>query len=82
MGCNILDMLFRLDLSLLEVIFVYTIKKGKNDIFSIFTHIPSLQLVTELPNSTKGGTKGHVRSEAHGSTLLSIWKGTSIQTFR
>lgn len=60
MGCNILDMLFCLDLSLLEVIFVYTIKKGKNDIFSMFAHILSLQLVPELPNSTKGGAKGHV----------------------
>lgn len=29
MGCNILDMLFHLNLSLLEVLFVYTIKKGK-----------------------------------------------------
>ncbi|KAL6314838.1 hypothetical protein AAG906_029053 [Vitis piasezkii] len=34
MGCNILNMLFHLDLSLLEVLFVYTIKKGKKDIFS------------------------------------------------
>lgn len=42
MGCNILDMLFYLDLSLLEVFFIYTIKKGKNNIFSIFAHIPSL----------------------------------------
>lgn len=60
MRCSILDMLFRLDLSLLEVFYVYTIKKGKNDIFSMFAHIPSLQLVTGLPNSTKGGAKGHV----------------------
>ncbi|KAL6323539.1 hypothetical protein AAG906_039117 [Vitis piasezkii] len=37
-----------------------TEKKGKNNIFSIFGHIPSLQLVTGLPDSTKGGTKGHV----------------------
>ena len=82
MGCNILDMLFHLDLSLLEVFFVYTIKKGKNDIFSMFAYIPSLQLVTGLPNSTKGGAKGMFWSEAHGSALLSIWKGTPIQTFR
>ena len=60
MGCNILDMLFHLDLSLLEVLFIYTIKKGKNNIFSMFAHIPSLQLVTGLLDSTKGGTKGHV----------------------
>lgn len=42
MGCNILNMLFHLDLSLLEVLFVYTMKNGKNDIFSLFANIPSL----------------------------------------
>ena len=60
MGCNILNMLFHLDLSLLEVLFIYTIKKEKKDIFSMFAHILSLQLVTGLPNSNKGGAKGHV----------------------
>ena len=29
MGCSILNMLFNLDLSLLEVLFVYSLKKGK-----------------------------------------------------
>ena len=29
MGCSILNMLFNLDLSLLEVLFVYTLKNGK-----------------------------------------------------
>lgn len=42
MGCSILDMLFHLDLSLLEVLFVYTIKKGKNDIFNLSASIPSV----------------------------------------
>ena len=60
MGCIILDMLFRLDFSLLEVLFIYTIKKSKKDIFNLFAHIPSLQLVTDLPNSNKGRAKGHV----------------------
>ena len=60
MGCSILSMLFNLDLSLLEVLFVYSLKKGKNGIFSMAAHLPSLQLVTELPDSTKGGAKGHV----------------------
>ena len=60
MGCSILNMLFNLDLSLLEVLFVYTIKKGKNDIFSMFAHILSLQLVTNLPHSNKRGAKGHL----------------------
>ena len=60
MGCNIINMLFNLDLTLLEVLFVYSLKKEKNDIFSMSAHLPSLQLVTELPDSTKGGAKGHV----------------------
>ena len=60
MGCSILNMLFNLDLSLLEVLFVYTIKKGKKDIFSMFSHILSLQLVTNLHDLNKGGAKGHV----------------------
>lgn len=42
MGCNILDMLFNLGLSLLEVLFVYSIKKAKNNIFSLAANIPSL----------------------------------------
>ena len=60
MGCSILDMLFSLGLSLLEVLIVYSIKKAKNDIFSLAASIPSLQLVTGLPDSTKGVAKGHV----------------------
>ena len=60
MGCSIINMLFSLDLSLLEVLFVYSLNKGKNDIVSMAAHLPSLQLVTELPDSTKGGAKGYV----------------------
>lgn len=59
MGCSILNILFHLDLFLLEVLFVYTMKNGKNDIFSLFANIPSLQLVMGLPDSIKGGAKGH-----------------------
>ncbi|KAL6319982.1 hypothetical protein AAG906_037059 [Vitis piasezkii] len=57
---DILSMLFNLDLSLLEVLFIYSIKKGKIDLFSLAAYMPSLQLVTHLPDSTKGGAKGHV----------------------
>ena len=60
MGYSILDMLFSLDLSQLEILFVYTIKKAKHDIFSLAANIPSLQLVIGLPDSTKGAAKGHV----------------------
>ena len=70
MRCNILNMLFHLDLSLLEVLFIYTSKNGKKDIFSMFAHIPSLQLVTGLPNSIKGGTKGHVLVKGPWASLM------------
>ena len=53
-------MLFNLDLSLLEVFFIYSIKKGKTDLFSLTVSMLSLQLVTHLSDSTKGGAKGHV----------------------
>ena len=70
MGCNILNMFFHLDLFLLEVLFVYTIKKGKRDIFNMFTHIMSLQLVMGLPDSNKGGAKGHVLVWGPWATLI------------
>ena len=60
MGCNILNMLYHLNLSLLEVFFVYTIKMSRKERFSLFAHIPSPQLVTKLPNSNKSGAKGNV----------------------
>lgn len=58
MGCSVLDMLYHLDLSLLEVFFIYTIKVSQNERFRLSAHIPSLQLVTELPDSNKGRQKG------------------------
>lgn len=70
MGCSILDMLFSLELSLLEILFVYTIKKGRNDVFSLFAGIPSLQLVTGLPDSIKGAAKGHVLVKGPWAGLL------------
>ena len=70
MGCSILSMLFNLDFSLLEVLFVYSFKKGKNGIFSMAAHLPSLQLVTELTDSTKGGAKGHVLVQGAWAGLL------------
>ena len=60
MGCNIFDMLFHLDLSLLEVLFVYTIKMSQKGIFSLSAHILSFQLVTGLPNSNQCGAMGKI----------------------
>ena len=71
MGCSILDMLFSLGLSLLEVLFLYSIKKAKNDIFSLASSIPSLQLVTGLPDSTKGAARRHV-------LVKGTWAGLTV----
>nr|CAN72094.1 hypothetical protein VITISV_009002 [Vitis vinifera] len=68
MGCSILSMLFNLNITLLEVLFIYSIKKLKTDIFSFVACLPSMHLVTSLPDSTKGGTKGHV-------LVKGIWAG-------
>ena len=70
MGCNVLDMLFQQDFSLLEFLFIYTVKMNQKDKFSLFAHIPSLQLVTSLPDSCKGWVKGHV-------LVSSPWNGSS-----
>ena len=60
MGCSVLDMLYHLDLSLLDVIFICIVKLSWNERFSLSAHIPSLQLVTVLPYSNKGRVKGHI----------------------
>lgn len=67
---NILNMFFHLDFSLLEVIFIYTIKKSKNDIFSMFAHISSLRLVTGLPHLNKVRAKGHVLVRGPWASLM------------
>ena len=54
MGCNVLDMLFQLDLPLLEVLLIYTVKMNPKERFNLFAHIPSLQFVTNFLNSSKG----------------------------
>ncbi|RVW73265.1 hypothetical protein CK203_050374 [Vitis vinifera] len=75
MGCSIINMLYSLDLTLLEVFFVYSLKKAKNDIFSVSAHLPSLQMVTKLPDSTKGGAKGLV-------AVRGVWAGLSQRASR
>ncbi|RVW94807.1 hypothetical protein CK203_029879 [Vitis vinifera] len=44
-------------LTMLEVFFVYSLKKAKIDIFSLSAHLPSLQLVTELPTRRREGQR-------------------------
>ncbi|RVW71625.1 hypothetical protein CK203_052644 [Vitis vinifera] len=72
MGCSIINMLYSLDLTLLELFFVYSLKKAKNDIFSVSAHLPSLQMVTELPDSDKGRGEGWWQSGVDGRGYRSI----------
>ena len=55
-------------------------QEWKNDIFSMFSHILSLQLVTNLPDLNKGGAKGHVLVRDHGLVWRNIRKGILAPT--
>ena len=57
MGCSVLNLLYRLDISLVEIFFVYTLKLGTGGRLSMSAHNPKLQFVTELPDSPKTEAK-------------------------
>ena len=60
MGCNVLNCLYQLDISLVEICFVYTLKLGIGGRLFMFPYNPRLQFVTELPDSPKTEEKGVV----------------------
>ena len=60
MGCSVLNFLYRLDISLVEICFVYMLKLRTGGWLSMSTHSPRLQLVTRLLNSPKTEAKGVV----------------------
>ena len=69
MGYKSLNVLYQLDLSILEILFVYTINMSLKERFSLSTHTISPLFVMSLLDSKKGQTKGHV--------LVSIpWSGS------
>ena len=70
MGCSVLDTLYQLDLSLLEVLFVYTTKMSVKKRFSLSAHIPSLQFITGLQDFSKGWAKRHV-------LVSCLWNGST-----
>ena len=53
MGCSVLNLLYQLDISLVEICFIYTLKLGTRGCLSMSVHNPRLQFVTGLPNSSK-----------------------------
>ena len=57
-GCNVLNLLYQLDILLVEVCFIYTLKLGHGGRLSMSARSPRLQFVTGLPNSPKTEAKG------------------------
>ena len=57
MGCSVLNFLYRVDISLVEICFIYTLKLGTGDRLSKSNHSPQLQFVTELLDSPKTEAK-------------------------
>ena len=60
MGCNVLNLLYRLDISLVEIFFAYTLKLGNGGRLSISAQNSKLKFVTRLPDSPKTEAKGVV----------------------
>ena len=55
-----MNSLYQLDISLVEICFIYTLKLGTGGRLSMSAHSPQLQFVIGLPNSHKTEVKGVV----------------------
>ena len=60
MGCTMLNSLYQLDISLVEICFIYALKLGTGGRMSMSAHSAQLQFVTKLSNSPKMEEKGVV----------------------
>ena len=60
MGCSVLNLLYRLDISLVEIFFVYALKLRIGGRLSMSTHNRKLQFLIGLPDSPKTEVKGVV----------------------
>ena len=56
--CSVLNSLYQLDFSLVEICFIYTLKLGTGGRLSMSVHSPRPQFVTGLPNAPKIEAKG------------------------
>ena len=56
-ACSVLNSLYQLDISLVEICFIYTLKLGIGGHLSMSVHSPRLQFVTGLPDSPKTKVK-------------------------
>ena len=59
-GCSVLNSLYQLNISLVEICFIYTLKLGIRGRLSMSAHSPWLQFIIGLPNSPKTKAKGVV----------------------
>ena len=57
-GCSVLNLLYHLDISLVEVYFIYTLKLAHGGRLQLSAQSPRLQFVTGLPYSPKIEAKG------------------------
>ena len=76
-GCSVLNLLYQLDLSLVEICFIYTLKVGQGGKMSMWVRNPRLQIVNGLPDSPKMEAKGALLvrgpwDETPGSPRLSF----------
>ena len=60
MCCSVLNLLYQLDNSLVEIFFIYTLKLGVGGSLSMLAHSPWLQFVISLLDSPKTKAKGVV----------------------
>ena len=60
MGYSVLNSLYQLNILLVEICFIYTLKLGTGGRLSMLAHSPRLQFVTGLPDSPKMEAKGVV----------------------
>ena len=60
MGCSVFNFLYRLDISLVEICFNYTLKLGTRGRLSMSAYSLRLQFLTGLPDSPKVEAKGVV----------------------
>ena len=77
MGCNVMNFLYQLDISLVEICFIYTLKMGIVGRLSMSAHSPWLQFLIGLPDSPKIEAKRVVLvkglwNETPGSLRLSF----------
>ena len=59
-GCSLLNLLYQLNISLVEVFFLYTLKLAHGGQLLLSAQIPRLQFVTGLPDSPKTEAKGMI----------------------